>query len=143
MRTKSILLLTGFMLVAAAGCGGGGSGDPGGGVMPPAGGSPSFAEVQAQIFDVSCAVSGCHVGAGAPFGFDLSSGVSYGNTVGVASAEIPTFNRVTPGNANDSYLYMKVVDDPRIMGDPMPFGNPLDQARIDLLRQWIEEGANP
>ncbi len=111
--------------------------------MPPAGGSASFLEVQTQIFDVSCAQSGCHVGAGAPFGLDLSSGLSYGNTVGVASAEIATFNRVTPGNATDSYLYMKVVDDPRIMGDPMPFGNPLDQARIDLLREWIEDGANP
>ena len=79
-----------------------------------------------------------------PFGLDLSSvSASRANLVNVVSSELATTMRVQPGNAVDSYLYMKVVDDPRILGDRMPAGtpNPLGAGDLALIRTWIEDGA--
>jgi hypothetical protein len=123
----------------AAGCGG--SDSTGGVVQNP--GTVTLLDVQAQVFSPRCALSGCHTGTGAPFGLDLGSAVSSSaNLVGVASAEIPGLMRVEPGNAADSYLYMKITDDPRIQGDPMPLsGVPLSSAELSLIETWITEGA--
>jgi hypothetical protein len=102
----------------------------------------SLADVQAQVLSPRCAVPGCHVGAGAPFGLDLSAGASEGNLVMVASAEVPELLRVEPRNAADSYLYMKLSGDPRIQGDPMPAsGGPLGAGQLQLIEDWIEQGA--
>jgi hypothetical protein len=101
-------------------------------------------QVQDAVFTPSCARFGCHLGATAPFGLELEQGRSLATTVGVPSAEIPMFPRVEPGNAADSYLYMKVTSDPRILGDPMPFtGGPLDPTLVALIETWIEQGALP
>lgn len=128
------------LVLAGAGCGGGDS--SGGMVQDP--GTATLQEVQSSVFSPRCAVSGCHIGAGAPFQLDLSQGVALGNVRDVASAEMPGFDRVEPFNADDSYLYMKVTADPRILGDPMPAsGSPLTAGQLDLLREWIEQGANP
>ena len=97
--------------------------------------------VQNRVFTPSCAVSGCHVGAAAPFGLDLSDGLAAGNLIGVASAEVPAFERITPFDVSDSYLHMKLVDDPRISGDQMPFGSSLSMADLELVERWIELGA--
>ena len=49
-----------------------------------------------------------------------------------------------PGNAGDSYLYMKITGDGRISGDPMPFeGDALSAAKIRLIENWIDQGALP
>ena len=69
-----------------------------------------------------------------------------GNTVGIPSFELPEYDRVDPRNSADSYVYMKVTGDPRILGDPMPplgLAPQLTDQQRDLLRQWIEQGANP
>lgn len=89
-----------------------------------------------------CATAGCHVGAGAPFGLDLSAGLTAGNTINVPASEIPSLMRVEPGDSADSYLYMKVIDDPRILGDRMPGGGgALSAADLELIRDWIDQGA--
>ena len=89
-----------------------------------------------------CATAGCHTGAGAPFGLDLSAGAAAGNVVNVPSAEVPALMRVAPYDPTDSYVYMKVTGDPRILGDPMPQGGqPLGAADLELLRTWIDQGA--
>ena len=105
----------------------------------------TYQAVQANIFTPNCAVSGCHVGgATAPFGLDLTVGQALANTVDVPSGQSSSFDRIDPFNATDSYIYMKVVADPRIGGDPMPaIGPVLTQAQIDLLVGWIEQGARP
>ena len=124
--------------LASAGCGGGGSG---GGVIPSA--TVTLADVQTQVFSPRCALSGCHAGSGAPFGLDLSSGAAAGNLIDVASAELPSLLRVEPGDAANSYLYMKVSADPRINGDPMPLNRPpLNAADLELIEAWINQGAH-
>lgn len=103
---------------------------------------PTFTAVQEQIFSRSCALSGCHAGASAPLGLDLSAGQAYANTVGVPSVEVPDLLRIAPGDPDASYLVKKVQGDPDIVGGRMPLGrDPLPQAQIDLLRDWIEAGA--
>jgi len=126
--------------LALAGCSGEDS--PRGG-MTQNPGTVTLATVQTAVFSPSCAKTNCHIGVDAPFGLDLSQGETMGNVRGVASAEMPTFDRVEPFNADDSYLYMKVTSDPRITGDPMPAdGSTLTSGQLDLLRRWIEQGAN-
>lgn len=139
VRSSTLALL----LLTAAACGGSG-GDPTGGVTQTPSGNIDLDELQTQIFTPRCATSGCHVGGSAPFGLDLSDGLTWGNTVDVASAELAGFDRVEPGDAENSYLYMKVADDPRINGDPMPFiGPPLSGQELQLIRTWIDDGAAP
>lgn len=100
-------------------------------------------DVQAAVFTPSCAVGGCHVSPGAPLDLDLgSAAASAAGTIGVASAEVPSLLRVTPGNAADSYLYMKVTGDPRILGERMPANaDPLSAADLELIARWIDGGA--
>ena len=140
MKTVTLGTIVPALALLAAGCGG--SSDPAGGVLAP--GQVTFQQVQDSIFTPSCALSGCHGDAGAPFGLELGPGESYGNIVGVAAAELSGHERVTPGDPADSYLFMKVTDDPRIQGDAMPpQGTPLSAQRVQLLQDWIAQGANP
>lgn len=140
MKTVRRGIFVPVLVLVAAGCGG--SSDPAGTVLNS--GQVTFQQVQDSIFTPSCALSGCHGDAGAPFGLELGAGEAYGNIVGVAAAELPAYLRVEPGNPADSYLFMKVIDDPRIQGDMMPSqGTPLSAQRVRLLEDWIAQGANP
>ena len=103
----------------------------------------SLADIQAQVFGPLCA--GCHSGPAGnvlPSGLDLSSTAnSHANLVNVMSLQT-TFDRVEPGNPDDSYLIRKLEGGPGIAGSQMPQGGPfLDQATINTIRQWITEGA--
>ncbi len=100
-------------------------------------------DVHSEILGPRCALSGCHTGTGAPFGLDLSSVTSASvRLIEVPSSEVPTYLRVDPGNPTDSYLYMKLVGDPRILGDPMPAaGGGLNAAELTLIHDWIANGA--
>ena len=130
------LLLAGLLVFA--GC----SGGSGGGVIPGPG-SVTLVDVQAQVFSPRCALSGCHIGPGAQMDLDLSAGNAGPDTIGVSAQEIPAMLRVEPGNAADSYLYMKLIQDPRILGDQMPAsGGPLSAGQLNLIESWIDQGAN-
>lgn len=136
-----MLVLTAGLL--AVGCGGG---EDGSGGIQSAPNAVTLQQVQSAVFTPSCALSDCHRGATAPFGLDLSAGQTLGNVVAVGSSEKPEFDRVEPWNPTDSYVYMKVTGDLRIAGDPMPPQNlapDLTDQQIELLRQWIEQGALP
>jgi hypothetical protein len=137
-RTKKTFPLAAAALLAL-GCSGGSSpGEFFGGT------GATYRQVQDTIFTPSCATSDCHQGVDAPYGLDLRSGEALTNTVGLPSGERPEFDRIEPGNATDSYLYMKVAGDARIFGDRMPaFAPPLTDEKLLLLRDWIEQGANP
>ncbi|MDX1741578.1 MAG: hypothetical protein R3178_09805, partial [Rhodothermales bacterium] len=56
--------------------------------------APSFSSIQQNVFAVSCAVSGCHLGGSAAAQLDLSASNAYSDLVGVASVEVPTLLRV-------------------------------------------------
>jgi hypothetical protein len=111
-----------------------------------AGSSGLFAQIdfttQVQpIFTNNCTDSACHDSDGPQQGMDLTAGNSYNNIVNVAATGRPNEVRVTPGSLSESYLYRKLTND-NITGSPMPFGNyPLPTAQLNIIRDWITEGA--
>lgn len=103
-----------------------------------------FSTIQAQIFSQSCALSGCHAGDSAPLGLDLTEEEAYDNLVNVSSREVPNLLRVEPGNAEDSYLIIKVRGGNRMAEGTsrMPLGrSPLSEEDIQLIEEWIDDGA--
>jgi Ca2+-binding RTX toxin-like protein len=93
------------------------------------------------IFSGRCI--GCHDTSGPPHGLVLVEGESYSHLVNVASEEVPSLNRVEPGDPDNSYLVQK-VEGTAAVGGRMPLNStPLTSQQIGLIRQWISEGANP
>lgn len=131
--------------LALAACGGGSgegldasgrpaTGNGGGGTLV-----ATFASIQANIFTPRC--TGCHAGSGAPAGLRLDEANSYALLVGVASAQVPSLQRVNAGRPDDSYLVQK-LEGRAAVGVRMPFGGPyLDDTTIAVVRQWIAAGA--
>ena len=138
----------GIMALALAACGGGsGEGlDTSGQPLSTGGGAPlapTLASIQVNIFSVSCAISGCHGGGTVQFGLSLDAGLSAGNLINVASPQDATLIRVIPGNPGGSFLIQK-LEGTQTVGRRMPdFSPPLPQATIDVIRQWIQNGAPP
>ena len=98
--------------------------------------SATFDEVQSEIFTPTCAVSGCHANVQTPI---LSEGQSFANIVNVSSTQ--GLDYVKPGNPDQSYIVKKVEGTGA--GARMPFGQPaLTASKIQLLRDWIEQGAS-
>src|SRR6266446_2297043 len=72
----------------------------------------------------------------------LDAAHSYALLVGVPSNEDTGLLRVKPGVPDSSYLILKLQGSPGIVGAQMPFGGPpLPQATLDVIRQWITNGA--
>lgn len=101
---------------------------------------PSFASVIQNIFDRrGCASGSCH-GAAQSAGLDLRSGSSRENLVNVTATQSGAA-RVIPGNAQDSYLIIK-VEGRQTVGSRMPIGGAaLDSIDLTNLRNWINQGA--
>lgn len=139
-------------LTACGGGGGGGSSMNGGGTCtssayggtncpPPPTLQATFDSFQQNIFTPIC--TQCHLGASAPKGLRLDEANSYALLVGVSSAEQPSLQRVRPGDPDNSYLIQK-LEGTAAVGGQMPLnGTPLTQAQIDVIRQWITDGAQP
>ncbi|MDB5978146.1 MAG: hypothetical protein JWR07_4906 [Nevskia sp.] len=109
------------------------------------GATVSFQTIQDQVFTPICAQ--CHAGASAPQGLQLSQGEAYAMIVGVPSQEQPALKRIAPGDPDNSYLVQKIMGTAAV-GAQMPAGCPITQpclttATIDLIRQWVSEGAPP
>ncbi len=145
-RRRLCRALAGAAALAAAGCGGGsGEGLDSNGRPLSEGGAgngtltATFSSIQANVFTPRC--TGCHAGASAPQGLRLDAGGSYALLVGVASAEVPSLQRVAAGNPDQSYLVQK-LEGRAAVGERMPFGGPyLDDATIAVIRSWIAAGA--
>ena len=139
-----------IVALALAACGAGSgegldqNGQPlsgGGGGAPPSGLQPTLASIQDNVFTVSCAVPGCHGGAGAKQGLQLDPGFSAGNLINVPSPRDANLIRVVPGDPDASFLIQK-LDGTQTLGDRMPDGGPyLTTATINVIRQWIQDGA--
>jgi hypothetical protein len=103
----------------------------------------TLTSIQTNVFTPRCA--GCHTGVGTtlPGVMNLTSAAtSHAALVNVASRQVPSLNRVTPGNPGDSYLIRKLEGTPGIVNGRMPAGGPfLDQTTIDSIRLWITNGA--
>jgi methionine-rich copper-binding protein CopC len=138
------VLCASAVLVALGGCAGNGNGldssgrplSEGGGAVPL---SADFNSLQVNVFTPICSV--CHAGASAPLGLRLDAGNSYNLLVGVASGEVPSLQRVRPGDPNNSYIIQK-LEGRAAVGAQMPFGGPpLPATTIAYIRQWITNGA--
>ena len=100
----------------------------------------TFATISSQIFSQRC--TGCHAGSAPAAGMNLSASTAFAALVNVASSERSGAVRVIPGNADGSYLVQKLRGDAGIVGQRMPAGGPfLSDDQINLIRQWINEGA--
>ncbi len=103
---------------------------------------PTLSSIQANVFDLNCALSGCHAGSSPQQGLNLSRGQARANIVGVRSNQRPNLLRVEPGNPDGSYLFQKITGAAGILGERMPRGRPpLSAEQIDAIRQWIADGA--
>ncbi len=101
----------------------------------------TFTRVQNEIFTPTCAALGCHDPLGRQEDLILRAGTAYAQIVGRPSVEMPSLARVQPGDANNSYLYRKIIGS-GLTGDRMPQGGPfLSDAQIKLVRDWIRRGA--
>jgi hypothetical protein len=145
--------LAALLLCTLVGCAGSGSDDDrrrgGRGCKPPDPTTVSLRSNVQPIYDRSCALSGCHVGAVPAGSVDLSRGQSHDATVGVQALG-SSLDLVKAGAPDDSYLVRKIEGGPDIAGELMPQGcpgNPLNGAvclsadDIAAIRTWIMECA--
>ncbi len=103
---------------------------------------PTLSQIQAVVFTPSCATVGCHAGVGAAAGLNLETGNSFAELVGVASSQVPVILQVAANDPNNSYLIQK-MEATAIVGGVMPPAGALPQLTIDVVRQWITDGALP
>jgi hypothetical protein len=106
--------------------------------------APTLASIQTNVFSVNCALSGCHTGNTPAQGLRLDPGESYRNIVNVPSQYGGMLVRVIPGDPDESFLIQK-LEGTQMFGDRMPANGPpyLPLATIDVIREWIQNGALP
>jgi len=136
-----VIFLTASALSA---CGHGDGSEPGG-----SGGNtsatatiePTLASIQDNVFTPTCGITGCHGSIATQAGLVLVSGSSYSSLVNVPSSQFSGLVRVIPSDPNNSLIIQKLEGAPNV-GFRMPWGGPyLSQSTIDVIRQWIANGA--
>jgi hypothetical protein len=131
-------------VVFASGCGSGKTVGPG--ASGPGGPATTLSldrDLQ-PLFTAQCAFVGCHAGAAPQAGQDLSAGNAYESLVNVESTQVAGVQRVLPGDPDASFLLEKVSSDQPRVGSRMPLaGSPLSEDEIDMIREWIRQGALP
>lgn len=111
------------------------------------GSDPTYGELQAQVFNVSCNQSSCHSVNGRRGELVLVDGMSHAQLVNVAAdneaAAAEGLLRVVPGDPERSFLYRKLRSPLELRyGEVMPLGTGgLDEERLDGIRAWIARGA--
>ncbi len=110
----------------------------------------TFDRIQRQVFNRSCALSGCHDSQSQAGGMLLEAGGAYSNLADVVpdnpAASGLGWRRVDAAGASaqTSFLYHKLTGDlsDPVLGERMPLGRPrLDGYLVDIVRLWIEGGA--
>ncbi len=109
--------------------------------LDPSGGTISLSRQVQPIFNLNCVP--CHGGASPEMNLSLEPGRLYDpalGAVGVPSRELPPLFRIEPGASRSSYLVHKITGR-GIVGDRMPVGGALSVEEIDVIREWIDDGA--
>jgi hypothetical protein len=98
---------------------------------------PTFANVWNQTIVMKCALGGCHKGSDAKAGMDLSNkDNAYTELLTKSTTSEP---RVTPGDLKCGKLIVRLDTKGEVYS--MPPNNPLDEATLCSIRQWIANGA--
>lgn len=115
----------------------------------------TFDRIQRQVFNQSCAMSGCHDSQTQAAGVLLEVGAAHGNLVNVPPSNLAAFSegwlRVdapnppgTAGSPETSFFYRKVTGDlpSPLFGTRMPLNRPkLHKTLRDVIESWIAAGA--
>ncbi|MCS7182288.1 MAG: hypothetical protein NZ869_04175 [Thermoanaerobaculum sp.] len=104
----------------------------------------SYQQEVEPIFIKECVE--CHGSERPKKGLDLSAGRGYAQLVNRKSVEVPELYLVAPGDPANSYLWHKLEHTAK-EGKGMPRGlfssRKLKEAELAIIRQWIEQGAQP
>ena len=117
--------------------------------------SGTYDRIQRQIFNQSCALSGCHDSESQAAALLLEVGASHGSLVNVTPTNFAAFTdgwlRVdapnppgTSGDSESSLLFRKITGDlpSASYGARMPLNKPkLHKTLRDIVERWIEAGA--
>jgi hypothetical protein len=101
---------------------------------------PTIDEIQSAVLTPVC--SGCHSPAGAAAATGLflrNADESHASLVSVPSVADPVILRVAPAAPDDSYLVHKLENTGNV--GVMPPTGMLPQTTIDVIREWIADGA--
>lgn len=105
---------------------------------------PTLADIQTNVFQVSCTASSCHDAQAPQADLDLSTlEASETNLIDVPSVQVDK-DRVVLGDLDASYLYDKLtnMDIPPTF-TPMPQGGyPLCDAKLEAVESWIAQGGD-
>lgn len=96
-----------------------------------------------QILEFNC--GGCHSEPMPQANLSLKDGDVYARLL-EASSEVPALKLIEPSDPERSYLWLKVIGDPSIVGSPMPLDplkgtRRLTDAELADIKAWIEAGA--
>jgi hypothetical protein len=136
-----------FAAGAAVACSSGSSGSAAN--TTDAGPPPTFTQVYTDVLGPSCGMV-CHnpAGEGVSIGkLDMSTQAAAFMNLNMAAqgsaCASSAMQRVTPGDADKSLVYLKVsLDDPTPCGGHMPLQLPnLSQEKTDEIENWINAGA--
>jgi hypothetical protein len=112
--------------------------------------APTFSSIQQDIFEATdrqgrAACVTCHTSTGRnpAAGMNLSRETAYDHLVNMPARGKPGMVRVTPGNADTSYLVQKLAGAAGISGSRMPASGPpyLTEGQILVIKRWIAIGA--
>ena len=88
----------------------------------------------------------CHTTEEPKANLVFEQGEGYAQLVGRASIQVPTLKLVTPGDLENSYLWLK-LDQRAAVGEGMPRSflgaKRLPPAELERFRRWISDGALP
>lgn len=138
MRSRTILVLVSGVLLAA--CGGESVTEPT--VEREILTNPSFVtDINSILLQRGCASGSCHGSGAGGLTLNESATTNFSRLVGVqAVAEL--FQLVEPGDAQNSYLVIK-IEGRQTRGSIMPRGgSPLDAIDKTNIRNWIDNGAS-
>ena len=92
----------------------------------------------AALFQINCAVSGCHQGQHPKKKLNLEADKFLINLVDIPSLQVDSLKRVDTNKPENSYLLMKVKDAKGIVGERMPDEAPaLKPEEIAVIEQWV------
>jgi hypothetical protein len=100
---------------------------------------PDWVAVQAEVVRVCSNTDSCHGSGAGEMG--LSPQHWFESMIDVPSYEVPSLERVLPGDPENSYVYRKLACEGGIILDCMPNEAVHDPALARLFHRWIEAGA--